>query len=331
MPAALDMFRALADDVRLRILGALLGAELSVAELVEVLGLPQSTVSRHLKPLREAGLAETRREGTSVYYRRGAVFADPDLGGLLDRQLRGLPTASRDVAAVRRVLEQRRQRSREFFEKVAGRYGTFTQPGGGWQALAAALAAGFAGQDVVDLGSGEGALALLLARFAKSVTAVDQSKAMLREVRDKAKKDGVGARVKVAEGDLEDLPLRDASADAAFLSQALHHTARPAHAVAEAARVLRRGGHLVVLDLVRHEQEWVREQWADQWLGFEEREVRAWMEQAGLAPVVTERLGGATPELTVLLAVGVKRGRGSERRTSNIEHRTSNIERGGVG
>lgn len=307
MAAPLDMFRALADEVRLRILGALLVAELSVAELVDVLGLPQSTVSRHLKPLREAGLAETRREGTSVYYRRGALVEEADLATLLDHRLGQLPTAARDAAAVRRVLESRRRRSRDFFEKVAGKYGALTQPGGGWEALAAGLAAGFAGRDVADLGAGEGALSLLLARFARSVTAVDQSKAMLREVRAKAGRAGVGGRVKVAEGDLEDLPLPRASMDAVFMSQALHHAARPSHAVAEAARVLRPGGRLVVLDLVRHEQDWTREQWADQWLGFEADEVKQWMEQAGLAPLVAERLAGATPELAVLLAVGAKR------------------------
>ena len=314
MSNPLEIFRALADEVRLRILSALMGAELSVAELVEVLGLPQSTVSRHLKPLREAGLVETRREGTSVYYRRGALVHEPDLAPLLENRLRALRTSERDSASVRRVLDLRRQRSKDFFEKMAGRYESLTQPGGGWEALAAALAAGFAGQDVADLGAGEGALTMLLARFAKSVVAVDQSKAMLREVREKARRAGLGDRVKVAEGDFEDLPLKANSVDAVFVSQALHHAARPGHAVAAAARLLRSGGKLVILDLVRHEQDWVREQWADQWLGFEAREVQGWMEAAGLQALVTERLSGAAPDLAVLLAVGVKRGE-----TSNIQ------------
>ena len=308
MSDTLDIFRALSDEVRLRILAAVMGAELSVAELVEVLKLPQSTVSRHLKPLRDAGLAETRREGTSVYYRRGTLVGEPDLAPLLEHRLRSLRTSERDAAAVRRVLDSRRQRSREFFEKMAGRYESLTQPGGGWEALAAGMAAGFAGQDVADLGAGEGALTMLLARFARSVVAVDQSKAMLREVRDKAKRAGFGERVRVAEGDLESLPLKAESVDAVFLSQALHHAARPGPAVAAAASLLRAGGRLVILDLVRHEQDWVREQWADQWLGFEAREVKGWMEEAGLEPLVTERLSGATPELAVLLAVGVKKG-----------------------
>jgi ArsR family transcriptional regulator len=306
MADTLHMFKALAEEARLRALAALGRAELAVAELVAVLRLPQSTVSRHLKPLREAGLAETRREGTTVYYRKGPAWREAGLARLLEDRLARLPTAARDGAAVRAVLEQRRQRSRDFFEQVAGRYSALTQPGGGWEALAAALAAGFAGREVADTGAGEGALTLLLARFARTVTAVDHSPAMLREVRRQAKAAGLQARVKTAEGDLEALPLRDGSQDAVFLSQALHHAARPAAAVAEAARVLRPGGQLLVLDLVRHDLEWVREKWADQWLGFEAAELEGWMKEAGLKMLVRERIAGQTPELAVLMMVGKK-------------------------
>lgn len=304
MPGAetIDIFKALADDVRLRIVQALMGAELSVAELVLVLGLPQSTVSRHLKPLRDCSLVETRREGTSVYYRKGPALADSDLDRVLERELSRLSTAKKDAASLKRVLEQRRRRSREFFEKVAGNYGELTQPGGGWSALAAGLAAGFAGLDVADLGAGEGDLSLLLARFARSVTSVDSSPAMLREVGLRAEAMGLGRVVKVCEGDLEKLPLADGSVDAVFLSQALHHAAQPAKAVSEAARILRKGGRLILLDLDRHDQDWVREQWADQWLGFDEREIRGWFAQGGLTDVVCEKLAGAAPEFSVLLA-----------------------------
>lgn len=302
--STLDLFRALADEVRLRIVFILKDAELSVAEMVDVLGLPQSTVSRHLKPLRDAGLLGTRREGTSVYYRRGDALSEPDIADLLGHRLSGLPAAKADTAAVHRVLDQRRRRSRDFFERMAGRYGGLTQPGGGWEALAAALAAGFAGRTVVDIGSGEGSLSLLLARFAATVTAIDQSPAMRKEVAKRAKNAGVGSHVIVREGDLERLPLADGSQDAAFLSQALHHAAQPARAIAEAARVLRPGGRLIVLDLARHDQEWMREQWADQWLGFGTAELRTWMEQAGLRVEADVQIEGAAPDVPVLLMVG---------------------------
>lgn len=302
----IELFRALADDVRLRLIRALMTAELSVAELVHVLGLPQSTVSRHLKPLRDCALVETRREGTSVYYRKGPALRDSNLEQMLDRELPRLTTAREDAQAVRKVLEQRRQRSHEFFEKMAGKYGELTQPGGGWSALAAGMAAGFAGLDVVDMGAGEGDLVLLLARFAGSVTAVDQSKAMLKEVRSRAEAAGLGSVVRVCESDMESLPLADASVDTVFLSQALHHAAQPEVVVREAARILRPGGRVILLDLVKHDQDWVREQWADQWLGFEEQEVRGWMTDAGLRDVKTERLAAATPAFFVLLASAIK-------------------------
>ncbi len=307
-PGALDLFRALADEVRLRIVHVLQSAELSVAELVDVLGLPQSTVSRHLKPLRDAGLVDTRREGTSVFYRRGAVLGEAEVAALLRAQLERWVPAQADAEAVRRVLEQRRRRSRDFFEKVAGRYGALSQPGGGWDALAAGLAAGLAGRDVADLGAGEGSLTLLLARFARSVTAVDASPAMRRELQKRARAAGRAGVVRVVEGDLEDLPLKGGSMDAVFLSQALHHAAQPERAVAEAARLLRPGGVLVVLDLVRHEQEWMREQWADQWLGFARPEVQRWLERAGLQVCAVDELPGATPDVPVLLAVGRRAG-----------------------
>lgn len=310
MADTLNLFRALADDARLRLLNAVLAAELSVAELVEVIKMPQSSVSRHLKPLRDSGLLETRREGTSIYYRRGPLLEDRELTAILERRLSELSTAKSDAAVIRRVLDQRRKRSRDFFEKVAGRYGELTQPGGGWSALATGLAAGFAGKAVADLGCGEGALTLLLARFAKTVAAVDQSKAMLRLVRSRVKEAGFTARVKTVESDFESVALSASSFDAVFFSQSLHHAARPEHAVREAGRLLRKGGTLVVLDLARHDQEWVRTEWADQWLGFEEDELRAWMREAGLKPERVERLASAGSsaqnDLTVLLAVGRK-------------------------
>lgn len=302
----LDIFKALADESRLRILRGLSLAELSVAELVTVLDLPQSTVSRHLKPLRDNGLVEARRDGTSVYYRRGPAFADPSFAALLDQRFDQFEHAAQDAASVRRVLDLRRQQSRDFFDRMAGRYGSLTEPGGGWSALATGLAAGLSGRDVADLGAGEGALTLLLARFARHVTAVDQSSRMLRLIEERAEALRLPDRVRLVQGDLEALPLPDLGMDVCFLSQALHHAAQPAAAIREASRILKPGGSLVLLDLVQHTHEWVREQFADQWLGFDPALVRGWFQQAGLTVTYEERLTGASPELPVLLLVGSK-------------------------
>ena len=302
----LEVFKALGDEARLRILRAVEIAELSVAEIVDALKMPQSSVSRHLKPLRDSGLLETRREGTSVYYRRGPVFQDVSFSRLMGEKLAELRGASRDRAAVDRAIAQRRRESVKFFDEIAGRYGSLTQPGGGWQALAAALAAGFAGQTVADIGCGEGDLTLLLARFAKRVVAVDLSMQMLRVVQERSAEAGLARCVSVEKGDLEKLPLDSDSIDAAFVSQVLHHATRPEQALSEAARILKPGGRLILLDLATHDQEWVRAEWADQWLGFDERKLRGWLAAAGLTLNVFETLSGPTPAFSVVMIVAVK-------------------------
>ncbi len=306
MAELLNIFKALGDEVRLRILRSVEIAELSVAELVNVLKLPQSSVSRHLKPLRDSGLLETRRDGTSVYYRRGPVFQDAAFAQLLSEKLSEIPGASRDRAAVDRALDQRRKESTKFFDEIAGRYGSLTQPGGGWQGMAAALASGFTGRTVADIGCGEGDLTLLLARFAKRVTAVDLSAQMLRVVQERSAEAGVANRVAVETGDLEKLPLKANSQDAVFISQVLHHAARPVNALKEAARILKPGGQMILLDLSRHDQEWVRDEWADQWLGFDEHELRDWLKKAGLKTEIFQTLEGPTPAFSVVMIVAKK-------------------------
>jgi ArsR family transcriptional regulator len=306
MDNLLDVFKALGDEARLRILRAVEIAELSVAEIVQALKMPQSSVSRHLKPLRDSGLLETRREGTSVYYRRGPVFQDASFAQLLSEKLAELRGASRDRAAVDKVLDQRRKESTKFFDEIAGRYGSLTEPGGGWRGMAAALAAGYCDQSVADIGCGEGDLTLLLARFARRVTAIDLSAQMLRVVQERSAEAGVAGRVAVAKGDLEELPLKADSEDAVFVSQVLHHAARPGKAIREAARVLRPGGRMVLLDLARHDQEWVRNEWADQWLGFDETELRGWLADAGLKIRIFQTLEGPEPAFSVLMIVAEK-------------------------
>ncbi len=302
----LKIFRALSDEARLRILRAVEIAELSVAEMVQALKMPQSSVSRHLKPLRDSNLLDTRREGTSVYYRRGSAFQDPLFAQLMSNKLAKLRGANYDRASVERVLELRRKKSVKFFDGIAGRYGSLTQPGGGWQALTAAMASGFSGQVVADIGCGEGDLTLLLARFAKQVVAVDLSAQMLRVVKERSTESGVAPRVTVEKGDIEKLPIKANSMDAVFLSQVLHHAARPGKALKEIARILKPSGQLILLDLARHDQEWTREKWADQWLGFDERELLAWLTDAGFKTDIFQTLDGPTPAFSVWMIIAKK-------------------------
>jgi len=302
----LDMMKSLADPVRLRIVRAISHAELSVAELVSVLQMPQSTISRHLKPLRDNELVEARRDGTSVFYRKGNVFSDEAFSQFMEQRLSDVVHDKKDRASIRKVIDARKKKSRDFFDKIAGQYSALTEPGGGYEALSSGMAAGFTGKAVADLGAGEGALSIMLAPYASRVTAVDLSPKMLKLVLKEAKEKGLSDKIQTAEGDLEALPLADASHDAAFLSQALHHSTDPANAIKEAARILKKKGQLILLDLVTHQHEWAREQWADQWLGFSELELSTWLEDAGLKIIHKQEILGSTPDLPVELIVSVK-------------------------
>ncbi len=306
MNDVLGVFKALADEVRLRILHVVGIAELSVAEMVEVLELPQSTVSRHLKALRDNGLVDFRRDGTYVYYHTGPALSDTAFAAVMKSQLNQLDLAERDRHGVDQALKRRKKKSREFFDKVAGTYSQLTEPGGGWQVLAAGLCAGFNGRVIADIGSGEGQLSLSLAAFAKKVYAIDHSSQMIRVVREQARLKGLADRLEGVEGDMEDIPLASEVVDAAFLSQCLHHANLPERAVAEAARIIKPGGMLIIMDLVSHQHEWVREELADQWLGFGEDEIRKWSMQASVEPVYFSRREGAMPHLHTLIYAGTK-------------------------
>lgn len=300
-------FKALADSLRLRVLRVLAISELSVAELVQVLGVPQSTVSRHLKPLRDAQLVETRRDGTHVFYRLGSKMLSPVWESFMDQQFEDVVMLQEDRASVRRVLDERARQSIDFFNRMAGSYETLTEPGGGWNVLAATLASCFTGKDVVDLGAGEGKLSLILARYAASVTSVDISPRMLELIRMKAAEASCQKVLKTVEADIENVPLPDGASDVVFLSQTLHHAGSPKSAILEAARLLRPGGKFILLELDRHDQEWLREEWADQWLGFEMSDLESWVGQAGLCVVHAERQSGATPGIAVISLIAEKK------------------------
>ena len=308
MAILLEILKVLADEARLRIVRALLQAELSVAELVQALNLPQSTVSRHLKPLKQVGLLSSRRDGTSVYYGRGPLFQEQDVQALLDNRINEVSFANEDSMRVEHVLEIRRRKNADFFDELAGKYQSLAAPGGGWDALAAGMAAGFSGKQVADLGCGEGELSIMVGRFAEHVTCIDQSQKMLDFVKERAQSMKIDHRFNFTQRDLNDLSLSEQSYDAVFISQSLHHVDDPEAVVKQAAFSLRKGGVLIILDLLRHEHEWTREQWADQWLGFEPSMISTWMNEAGLAVLSTEGLSGSVADLSVIMVVAKKEG-----------------------
>ena len=296
------LFKALSEEVRLRILRVLDVAEFSVVELTEALEAPQSTISRHLATLRKAGLVATRRQGTLVFYSRAAVDAE-GFDALLEPLLSGLARATEDRAQANRILERRRRLSQQYFDTVARHYSEIAEPGGSWRALSGALALGYDGKTVADIGAGQGEITFRLAQSAARVYAIDQSTEMIKLLKERAKSFD---NVTPLEGDLESLPLEDASCDVVILSQVLHHAPRPRVALEETRRALKDGGRLILIDLVAHEQEWAREKLADHWLGFDPVELEEWLGAAVFGSVKRFEDDEAREGLRTMTITGLK-------------------------
>jgi ubiquinone/menaquinone biosynthesis C-methylase UbiE/DNA-binding transcriptional ArsR family regulator len=307
MTSIVKILRVVADPNRLRILLLLEREELSVAELQEILAMGQSTISTHLSQLKQAGLVEDRRTGKNNLYRLKRENGAGVLAELLNQAREELPESKPDQAAVKRVLRKRQDKMRAFFDDVAGRFGRSYVPGKSWKSVAEALLKLLPPLVIADLGAGEGAFSLLLAQRAKQVIAVDTSAKMVEFGRQQAKRQGV-KNVEYRLGDMEEVPIDDASVDLVFFSQSLHHALHPERAVAEAWRILKPGGRIAVLDLTKHRFEEARELYADEWLGFSEVELESAMEQAGFRDIeisVVHKEAEA-PHFQTLLAVADK-------------------------
>ena len=296
--------RLLGDDVRLRLLRLLAREQLNVKELTAILGIAQSGVSRHLGLLRKSGVVEERREGGYAYYSLRVQGHDDlrALWGALEPRL-SADTADPELRADdARLLEVLRLRKENFL--AHGSASGQLVPGRSWAAWSRALGHLLPPLVVVDAGCGEGYLTAEAAEWAQQVVAVDRSKDMLRRARQLTRKRGLH-NIVWRVGEIEQLPLDTGTADVVLLSQALHHAASPARAVAEAARVTKPGGKVLVLDLRAHDQEWVKGRLGDQWLGFTDDKLHDLLEGAGLEDVrvqVGARLKG--DPFTVLVASG---------------------------
>jgi len=250
---------------------------------------------------------EDRRTGKNSLYRLKRENGAGVLTELLTQARAEIAEAKRDQAAVKRVLKKRQDKTRAFFDDVAGRFGRSYVPGKSWKSVAEALLKLMSPMVIADLGAGEGAFSLLLAQRAKRVIAVDTSAKMVEFGRQQAKRQGV-KNVDYRLGDMEEVPIEDNSVDLVFFSQSLHHALHPERAVAEAWRILKPGGRIVLLDLAKHRFEEARELYADEWLGFSEVELEAAMEKAGFCGIqisVVHKEAEA-PHFQTLLAVGDK-------------------------
>lgn len=307
--SVLNLFSALSDASRLRIIALLRHFELAVGEIAQLLNQSQPRVSRHIRILEEAKLVERRREGSWVFVRLARHAAVTALLQFADQ----LPLSP----AERRVAEQDRQRLAAVQaerEAAAARY--FAAHAGEWDAIRSLHVAEEEVERAIlglmrnrrlghllDVGTGTGRMANILAPAASRVTAIDRSPEMLRIART-----NLASRelpVELVQGDFMALPLADASVDSIIMHQVLHYATTPDLVIAEAARVLRGSGHLLIADFAPHDREELRREAAHARLGFSDAQIRGWFAAAGLILETSEALSGG--ELTVKLWLGRRR------------------------
>lgn len=293
----LQIFKALADETRIRILGVLAQGAFNVNEIIEIFGMGQSRISRHLKILADCGLVTSRREGNWIYYALRRADEEPDISAALDLALRSaakFPSYRTDLQRIESVMQRRRALSKKYFNRV----------GPDWEELQQEVLDGTDYRErslemlpadletVVDLGVGAGLMLPALLGKSRRIIAVDSSQNMLqmaREFVDKEEADSA-ERCDFRLGELEHLPILDRTVDAAVALMVLHHIATPAAAIAEVYRVLKPGGIFVIADLMQHSVEAMREKYADLWLGFSPIEMMLWLKNAGFADVTSEVL-----------------------------------------
>lgn len=310
MKIALEIFRALADSTRLRILALLRSMELSVGELAQVLGQSQPRVSRHVKILCDAGLAERRKEGSWVFVALGSnARVEPVLAALdawsADDADHWTVADSARLAAVR---ADRAAAAEEWFESHAGEWDAIRSLHVAESEVEAAMGAALGELPIarlIDIGTGTGRMLELFAPKAKSALGIDRSSEMLRLARAKLSGQGL-ANAELRQADLYALPMADDEADAAILHHVLHFAQQPGAAIREAARVLGDGGRLLIADFAPHDREELRQREGHVRLGFSDEQMLGWFEAADLAPVMTETLEGG--ELTVKLWLARKAG-----------------------
>jgi len=313
---ALDIFRALADATRLRILALLRTMELSVGELAQVLGQSQPRVSRHVKILCDAGIAERRKEGSWVFVALGSGATVGPVIGALDQWAAIEPDhwAVADAARLAAVRADRAASAASWFEANAGQWDAIRSLHIAESEVEAAISAVLGLDDpkgapigqLIDIGTGTGRMLELFAGRAEHALGIDRSSEMLRLARAKLSERGL-AHAELRQADLYALPLSDGAADVAIVHHVLHFAQQPGAAIAEAARVLSPGGRLLIADFAAHDREDLRTKDGHTRLGFGEEQMATWFAAAGLAPARTETLEGA--ELTVKLWLARKVGR----------------------
>ncbi len=286
MSSILKSLRLIADPTRLRILNLLRREDLSVVELQDILGMGQSRISSQLSQLRLAKLVTDRRSGKNIIYTFGSDETELDerLLQALDLAMSDVAEIAEDVAALELTLAKRKDKARAYFDALAGKFGRTYCPGRSWKALAETLLKLMPPMVIADLGAGEGTFSQLLAQRAEKVIAVDNSEKMVEFGASVARENGY-RNLEYRLGEIESPPIEKGTVDLAFFSQSLHHAEHPDRAIAAAHDILKPGGRIIILDLLRHQFEDARDLYADIWLGFSELDISRFLKGAGFREI----------------------------------------------
>ena len=301
----IDVFKTLADESRLRLVHLLSKHDLNVQELTSIFELSQSTISHHLRVLQQHELVKVRKEGTWSWY--SGVNGSSPHSSLLHKILELSADDAelervfkRDLKTVQKVLDRRREHARRYFDKVAKEWKQIRQEAATDDRYIAQLVKMIAPDaDLADIGCGSGALLEQICPRRGKTIGIDYSQAMLDEARNNLAERAADVEFRL--GYLEHLPIADSGVDLIVACMVLHHIPEPRQVLKDAWRALRKGGRLLVLDLTAHTQEYMREKYADLWLGFNPVEFARWADSAGFGEIDFREVEG-TPAVFLLSA-----------------------------
>jgi ubiquinone/menaquinone biosynthesis C-methylase UbiE len=278
----IELVKALSDPTRVRIAFMLKQTELSVNEIVAILGMGQSRISRHLKILSDCGILECRRDGLWSFYTVASTGAGKQIVDSVSFLFDNTDETLRDISLAKETISLRAKGSRSYFNHVARDWDIQRREMLGDIDLNSEIEKLIEpGSLVADLGCGNGDLSVYLSSRGFEVIGVDSSSKMIDAARNRSQ--GGKAKVDFRIGELEHLPFRDNEIDSAVVVLALHHVASPSDAIIELSRIVKKKGTIVVADFEKHSLEKMRDQYHDLWLGFSKRELSRWSEKAGLS------------------------------------------------
>jgi len=303
----LRLFKILADSTRLRLLRVLRQGDFTVQDLMQILDMGQSRISRHLKLMTDAGLLQVEKQGTWHYYRLSleeALFKD--LWCSIEPRLVELKNQEQDAFGLVQVMSDRRKRNQDFFNRHAPEWDNLhvellNLPDYQERLLDLVPSGGL----IVEVGAGTGSLLPLLAMKGEQILALDHSPAMIKLAREVVTQQQLAAKVEVRLAEMNHLPCSHGSVRTVVMNQVLHHAEQPVEVFREIARVLEPDGSLVVADLTRHGHDWARDRLADQWLGFKRQELEIWLDETGLSMSVCQEVDVLSGQQSVFLLKAV--------------------------